>query len=118
LLKGNRYTIRNRHRYLYQEGFCVSLQCNNSDDVQAKLKIEANNQNRFGTWAYYDESSEEWVSVSTTIEDGFLVAETDHFSFWTILIPESDNNFAFYIGLIGVVGIIAVISVIYLRRRA
>jgi hypothetical protein len=117
LLMGNRYTIRNRHRYLYQEGFCVSLQCNNTSDVQAKLKIQANNQNRFGAWAYYDETSEEWVSVPTSIEDGYLVAETDHFSYWTILIPESDNNFVFYIGLIGVIGIIAVISVMYLKKR-
>ena len=118
LLMGNRYTIRNRHRYLYQEGFCVSLKSNNSGDVQAKLKIAVSNQNRFGTWAYYDEDSEEWVSAPTTIEDGYLVAETDHFSYWTVLIPESDNNFVFYIGLIGVVGIIAVLSVMYIRKRA
>jgi hypothetical protein len=118
LLMGNRYTIRNRHRYLYQEGFCVSLKSNNSGDIQAKLKIEANNKNRFGTWAYYDEASEEWVSVPTTIEDGYLVAETDHFSYWTILIPESDGNFGFYLGLIGIIGILAIISVMYLRKRA
>lgn len=118
LLMGNRYTVRNRHRYLYQEGFCVSLQCNNSGDIQAKLKIQSNNQNRLGKWAYYDETSEEWVTVPTSIEDGYLVAETDHFSYWTILIPESDTNFTFYIGLISVIGIIAVISAIYLRKRA
>lgn len=118
LLMGNRYTIRNRHRYLYQEGFCVSLKSNNSGDFQAKLKIQANNQNRFGTWAYYDETSEEWVSVPTSIEDGYLVAETDHFSYWTILIPESETNLAIFFGLIGVVGVIAVISVMYLRKRA
>jgi len=117
LLLGNRYTARNRHRYLYQEGFCVSLQCNNSGEVQGKLKIEANNQNRVGTWAYYNEATEEWVSVPTTVEDGYLVAETDHFSNWTVLIPESGNNMLLYIGLISIVGIIAVISVIFLQRR-
>jgi hypothetical protein len=117
LLMGNRYTVRNRHRYLYQEGFCVSIQCNNSGEVQAKLKIQANNQNRNGNWAYYDEDSEEWVTVPTTIEDGYLVTETDHFSYWTVLIPESENNILLYIGLISFVGIIAVISVIFLRRR-
>ena len=59
-----------------------------------------------------------WVSVPTTVEDGYLVAETDHFSYWTVLIPESgDNSMLIYIGLIGVVGIIAVISVIFLQRR-
>jgi len=117
LLMGNRYTVRNRHRYSYQEGFCVSLQFNNSGEVQGKLKIEANNQNRAGTWAYYKEATEEWVSVPTTVEDGYLVAETDHFSYWTVLIPESGNNMLMYIGLISIVGIIAVISVIFLQRR-
>ncbi|MFX0027720.1 MAG: hypothetical protein ACFE8B_00800 [Candidatus Hermodarchaeota archaeon] len=117
LLKGYRYTVRNRQRLLYQEGFCVSIQCNNSGDVQAKLKIQANNQNRKGTWAYYDDSAEEWVAVPTTIEDGYLVTETDHFSYWTILNPESENNFYLYIGLISVIGILAVITVVLLRRR-
>jgi hypothetical protein len=117
LLMGNRYTVRNRHRFLYQEGFCVSIQCNNTGEIQAKLKIEANNQNRVGTWAYYDETSEEWISVPTSIEDGYLVTETDHFSYWTLLIPEAENNLLIYLGLISLVGIIAVISVIFLRRR-
>ncbi|MFW9939854.1 MAG: hypothetical protein ACFFFT_02345 [Candidatus Thorarchaeota archaeon] len=117
LLMGNRYTVRNRHRFLYQEGFCVSIQCNNSGEIKAKLKIEANNQNRVGKWAYYDETSEEWISVPTTLEDGYLVTETDHFSYWTVLIPETENNMLIYLGLISIVGIIAVISVIFLRRR-
>ena len=34
LLLGNRYTIRNRNRFLYQEGFCTSIQCNNSLQIQ------------------------------------------------------------------------------------
>ncbi|MFX0083376.1 MAG: hypothetical protein ACFE94_16645 [Candidatus Hodarchaeota archaeon] len=117
LLMGNRYTVRNRHRYQYQEGFCFLLQCNNSGEIQAKLKIQANNQNHNGNWAYYDENSEEWVTVPTTIEDGYLVTETDHFSYWTVLIPESENNILIYIGLISAVGIIAVVSFIILRKR-
>jgi hypothetical protein len=119
LLKGNRYQIRNRNRLLYQEGFCVKLQANCSCEVQAKLKIEATNQNRAGTWAYYDEAAEEWVAVPSSINNGYLVAETDHFSFWTVLIPESDNNFLIYItiGIVSVIGIVAIISVILLKRR-
>ncbi|GAG87404.1 unnamed protein product [marine sediment metagenome] len=41
-----------------------------------------------GEWAYYDEATEEWVSVPTTVEDGYLAAEVTHFSTWTILIPD------------------------------
>jgi hypothetical protein len=117
LLKGNTYQIRNRNRnHLYQEGFCVSIECNTSQ-VQAKLKIEATSQNRLSTWAYYDETDEEWVSSPSTVEQGYLVTVTDHFSVWTVLIPEPDNSYLFYIGLIGIIGIIAVLSVAILRRR-
>ncbi|MHA2394918.1 MAG: hypothetical protein ACXAEX_23570 [Promethearchaeota archaeon] len=117
LLMGNRYLIRQRNRFLYQEGFCISIECNNSLQVQAKLKIQANNQNRLATWAYYDENSEDWVTVPTTIEDGYLVANTDHFSYWTVLIPESNTTLLITIGLVGAIGIISVISGVTLRRR-
>jgi hypothetical protein len=117
LLKGNTYQIRNRNRHhSYQEGFCVSIECNVSQ-VQAKLKIEATSQNRLSTWAYYDETNDEWVSSPSTVEQGYLVTETDHFSIWTVLVPEPDNSYMFYIGLIGAIGIVAVLSVVILRRR-
>ena len=115
LLKGNTYQIRKRYRY--QEGFCLLIQCNSSDQIQAKFKLQATNENRFSSWAYYDETSEEWVTVPTTVEDGYLVAETDHFSYWSVLTPETENNFMIYIGIISVIGIIAILSVIYLRKR-
>lgn len=117
LLKGNTYQIRNRNRYRYQEGFCLLIQCNYSLQLQAKLKLQATNENRLSSWAYYDDASEEWVTVPTTIEDGYLTAETDHFSYWTLLLPETENNILLYIGLISVIGIIAIISVIYLKKR-
>ncbi|MHA2086944.1 MAG: hypothetical protein ACW972_01620, partial [Promethearchaeota archaeon] len=45
LLKGNTYQIRNRNRYRYKEGFCLLIQCNYSNQMQAKLKIQATNEN-------------------------------------------------------------------------
>ena len=116
LLNGNTYQIRNRNRYRYQEGFCLLIECNSSQ-IQAKLKIQATNENRLSSWAYYDEASEEWVAVPTTIEDGYLVAETDHFSYWTVLLPETENNLMIYIGILSVIGILAVVSVIFLKKR-
>ncbi len=119
LLLGERYTARNQNRFLYQEAFCVSLQANTSF-IQAKLMIQASAQNAGGSWAYYDDSANVWVTVPTTIEDGYLVTTTDHFSYWTILIPESD--LLFYIAIIAIiVGIIAAVSivgiVIYMKKR-
>jgi len=116
LLNGNTYQTRSRNRYQYQEGFCLLIECD-SDQIQVKLKIQATNENHLSSWAYYDEASEEWVAVPTTVEDGYLMAETDHFSYWTVLLPEAENNFMIYIGIISVIGILAIVSVIYLKKR-
>ena len=117
LQKGYTYQIRERHRYTYREGFCAYIQCNSS--CEAKLKIQANNQNKNGNWAYYDEGSEEWVTVPTTVEDGYLVAETDHFSYWTVLVPTTENNVMIYIGIgiAVIIGLVAAAAVIFLKKR-
>jgi hypothetical protein len=116
LLNGNTYQVRNRNRYQYQEGFCVQLECNCTEPLYAKLRIRATNQNQLGVWAYYDEATDELVPVPTTIEEGFLTAETTHFSIWTILIPDYTLIIGISIG-IGVAVIITVVSIIYIRRR-
>jgi hypothetical protein len=116
LLNGNSYQIRNRNRYRYEEGFCLQIDCNCTEPLYAKLKIKATNQNQVGAWAYYDETTGEWVSVPTTIEDGFLVAETTHFSIWTILIPDYTLVIGISIG-VGVAVLITVVSIIYIRKR-
>lgn len=118
LLKGNTYQVRNRNRFLYQEGFCIQLECNGTFN-QARLRIQANEQNQVGTWAYYDHSTSEWVGVATTLENGYLVATTDHFSTWTILIPEIDYIPAIITGVVVTVAIVAAVGVIviYLKKR-
>lgn len=115
LMKGYTYQIRNRNRYLYEEGFCIQLKCNGTCDAQ--LKIEANNRNQNGQWARYNENSEEWELVPTTVEDGYLVAETSEFSYWTVLIPQPDNTILIVASIGGVIGIIAVVSVLSIRKR-
>ncbi|MFO7795148.1 MAG: hypothetical protein ACQERB_08915 [Promethearchaeati archaeon] len=115
LLMGNRYTIRNRNRYRYQEGFAVNLSCNCSE-IQARLRIKATNQNRNGEWAFYNGDNEQWETVSTSNVDGYLTATTDHFSVWTILIPET--NFTLWIILGGSVAAVAALGiVVYLYKR-
>jgi hypothetical protein len=114
LLKGNLYQIKNRDRQKYLEGFVFSLECNNS--FQAKLKLKATNENRAGTWVYYNEDTSEWIAVETIVEDEYLVAETDHFSTWTVLIPDPDYSLIIIIGIgVGVGAIVAI--VIVLRKR-
>lgn len=115
LLNGHRITARNRNRLRYQEGFCINISTN-CTQIQAKLKIKATEQNRLGTWAYFNESTMEWVSTSTIKKDGYLITTTDHFSVWTILIQEQD--IMIYIGIsIAVVALIGLIGILYYKRR-
>ncbi len=116
LQKGNIYTARNRNRYRYQEGFVVDID-SSEDDIEAKLRIEENEENRGGTWAYYDKKNEEWVTVETTSKNGYLECETDHFSTWTILVPEFDYTLLLIIGsIIGAI-VLAGIAILFIKRR-
>ena len=116
LLNGNTYQMRNRNRFRYDEGFCIRIQTNATNQIQAKLMIQATNQNQVGTWAYYDHAAGEWVSVPTTIENGYLVANVDHFSYWTFLIP--DFTLAIVIGIgVGAGALIAVLAIYFWKKR-
>ncbi|MFW9969779.1 MAG: hypothetical protein ACFFDF_06230 [Candidatus Odinarchaeota archaeon] len=143
LMDGNIVRARSQNTYRYQEGFCIALECvcgcqcqsecqyenecqcicNCGDQVcftQARLRIRITSQNRLGNWAYYDENSEKWVIVHTTIDEGYLTATTDHFSTWTILIPTNQNYTVLIIGsssIIAFIGIIIGISVLSYKKR-
>ena len=119
---GNTYRVRNRNQnLLYQEGFCIRIQTNKSEQeqIQAKLKIQSNNRNQDGVWAFYNEGEGEWESVQTTVQGGQLVGETNHLSYWTILIPETDDSIWAFVGVETVIGItvIAVVLVVYLKKN-
>ncbi|MBY9016056.1 MAG: hypothetical protein KGD68_10225 [Candidatus Lokiarchaeota archaeon] len=118
LEKGNTHQIRNRNRnqYRYQEGFVVKLECNGTF-TRARLSVRATNENQIGQWAYYDEATEEWVNVPTTVEAGFLTAESSHFSTWTILLPDYT---ILIVGLSvggGVVALVIIGLVFYIKKR-
>lgn len=116
LQKGNTYTARNRNRYRYEEGFVAEID-SSEDDIEAKLRIEETEENRGGTWAYYDNKNEEWVTVETTSKNGYLECETDHFSIWTVLVPEIDFTLLLIIGAgIGAV-VLAGVAILLIKRR-
>jgi len=112
---GYTYQIRNSNRFQYQEGFVVELECNGTF-TRARLSIEATNDNNGGQWAYFDEATEEWVSVPTTVENGFLTAEVSHFSTWTILIPDY-TVLIIGVSIGGVVALVIIGSIIYVKKR-
>ena len=115
LMMGNTYQIRNRNRYQYQEGFVIDIECNGTF-TRARMRIRATNENQIGQFAYYDEAAAEWVSVPTTVEDGYLTAEVSHFSTWTVLLPDYTLIIVgFTIG--GVVAALIVIALVYYVKK-
>ena len=116
LQKGNTYTARNRNRYRYEEGFVAEID-SSEDDIEAKLRIEETDENRGGTWAYYDKKNEEWVTVETTSKNGYLECETDHFSIWTVLVPEIDFTLLSIIGAGIGAAVLAGVAILLIKRR-
>ena len=116
LRKGNTVEVRNQMRHRYQEGFVVEVE-SSEDDVEAKLRIEENDENRGGTWAYYDKKNEEWVAVETTSNNGYLECKTDHFSIWTILVPEYDFTLLIIIGAGIGAAVLVGLAIILIKRR-
>jgi len=116
LRKGNTVEVRNRMRHRYQEGFVVEVE-SSEDVVDAKLRIEENEENRGGTWAYYDEKKEEWVAVETNSKNGYLECKTDHFSIWTILVPEYDYTLLLIVGAGIGAAVLVGLAIILIKRR-
>ncbi|MBN2154626.1 MAG: hypothetical protein JW776_01095 [Candidatus Lokiarchaeota archaeon] len=111
----NGSTFRYQERNQVRSGFAIQIQTNMT--VKARIGFEmTQGEARRANWAYFDEGTEEWVAVESSYEDGELVAETEHFSVWTI--AESNIISAGIWAVIGV-GIVAVtaLAVILIRKK-
>ncbi|MFX0076602.1 MAG: hypothetical protein ACFE96_14260 [Candidatus Hermodarchaeota archaeon] len=87
--------------------------------LKARLRIRETNQNRLGQWAYYDNGNQEWVTVTTINQDGYISTETNILSTWTLLVPEKMTSVIVnttVIATVSVIGIIA-ISVFYFKKK-
>ena len=87
--------------------------------LKARLRIRETTQNQLSQWAYYDEANEEWVTVPTINEDGYLTAETNTLATWTLLVPEEMASVIIsttVIASVSAIGII-VISIFYFKKK-
>lgn len=107
--------IRNQNRARLMNQFTVRLQANSTCNATLGLSMTEQEAVR-AEWAYYNESTDEWVPVDSEYVDGMLVADTTHFSVWTVVTADDaqsiDFGFTAFIifGLIGasLVGIYAI----------
>ena len=113
----NGSTIRNQHRHQVRNNFAVQIECS-EENLHARLGMEMTRGDALrASWAYFDEDTDEWVEVESSYEDGMLVAETDHFSVWTIV--EGGSLTGLWIGIgVGVVAIAALAAILIRKKRA
>ncbi len=112
LMKGQ--TVQTRTQARSQLGFCANLTLQGGNLVKAQLKVQLKDQNKVHVWAYYDNAKAEWVEVPTTVVDGYAVAETTHFSVWTVLISDASiDGFLFLLP----VSAAAIIALAVLQKR-
>ncbi|WP_371802299.1 hypothetical protein [Candidatus Lokiarchaeum ossiferum] len=112
LTNGSTIKTQNRYRYQFMEGAIFNFSSNATDPFMAQLRYQVGEQNC--TWAYYDEDKGEFVMVQSQLEDGYLIANTNHFSIWTILtINEVEDESTIpgyaFLGVFSILGLAAII---------
>jgi hypothetical protein len=113
----NGSTIRNQNRHQVRNNFAAQIQVNLTSAFQARIGMEMTRGDALrASWAYFAEDTQEWVEVDSSYEDGMLVAETDHFSVWTIV--ESPNLTLLWVGIgVGIVAIGAIAAILIRKKR-
>lgn len=119
LTNGSQVQIQtqDQYRYRFLEGMVFQFELNESAPMQAELRLTTQNQNT--VWAYYDEEEEVWVPVESQYQNGELIANTDHFSLWTVLTYDEDNESSSIPGFpISIfLGFLGIAAAILLRKR-
>jgi hypothetical protein len=113
----NGSTIRNQNRHQVRNNFAAQIQVNLTSAFQARIGMEMTRGDALrASWAYFAEDTQEWVEVDSSYEDGMLVAETDHFSVWTIV--ESPSLTLLWVGIgVGIVAIGAIAAILIRKKR-
>jgi hypothetical protein len=107
--------VRNQNRYQIREGFAIQIQTNLS--VQARIGFEMTRGEAIrSSWAYFDDATDEWVPVASSYQDGLLIAETDHFSVWTIVEGGMAAIWWVLIG-VGVVSVASLVIILVVRKK-
>jgi hypothetical protein len=106
--------IRNRNRYQIRTGFAIGLETNYTVKARVGLEMTRGEAIR-ASWAYFDDTTDEWVPVASSYQDGMLVADVDHFSVWTIV---EGDLLGLWIGIgVGGAAIIAVVAILLIRKK-
>ncbi|MHA1111669.1 MAG: hypothetical protein ACTSRE_11245 [Promethearchaeota archaeon] len=108
--------IRNQNRHQIREGFAIEMECEEMTKARIGMEMTRGEAIR-ASWAYFDEDIGKWVEVESSYQDGMLVAETDHFSVWTIV--DGGSLVLLWVGIgVGVVALGAIAAVLIKRKRA
>lgn len=110
LQDGQAVSADSQNRYRFQHRLMVKLELNKTGEP-IKARLTANITDTGATWAYYDEATQKWKPVPSAVQDGELVAETDHFSIWAVITEDSTIDGYSVVGVIAALGVIGLLVV-------
>ncbi len=106
--------VQAQNRFQVRNGFAIQIQTNYT--VQARIGSEMTRGEALrARWAYYEDSTDEWVPVASSYRDGMLVADVDHFSTWTIV--EGSTTWIWVTVGVGGAAIIAIGAILIIQKK-
>jgi len=106
--------VQAQNRFQVRNGFAIRIQTNYT--VQARIGLEMTRGEAIrASWAYYEDSTDEWVPVASSYRDGMLVADVDHFSTWAIV--EGGTIWIWVSVGVGGAAIIAIAAILIIKKK-
>ena len=106
--------VQAQNRFQVRNGFCIRIQTNYT--VQARIGLEMTRGEAIrASWDYYEDSTDEWVPVASSYQDGMLVADVDHFSTWAIV--EGSTTWIWISVGVGGAAIIAIAAILIVKKK-
>lgn len=106
--------VQNGSLYMFKHMLVMNLSRNTTDPMTCRLHLRIREQDRNCTWAWYDESSGEFVTLQSWYENGEIMADTTHFTTFVVLsgLPtEIVIDWWWYLVIAG--GVIALVLIVW-----
>lgn len=106
--------VQAKNQFQVRNGFAMQIQTNYT--VQARIGLEMTRGEAIrASWAYYEDTTDEWVPVQSSYRDGMLVADVDHFSIWTIV--EGSTTWIWVSVGVGGAAVLAIAAILIFRKK-
>lgn len=106
-------------------GIYITIEPNATEDINASVRMSVDEiRKKIGEdvnakklmWAYFNETENKWIYVTSEVVDGYLVADTDHFSTWTVVDLSESKDYTIYIVAAVLIGALLAVAAIKTKK--